>query len=192
MTEEITSYKGFDKNLQCRGFQYEIGKEYKHDGPVKACESGFHACENPLDVFEYYAPAGNRFAIVKQSGELARYSEDSKVASSSITIQAELTLPGLIKAAIDYTFSKCAPIDPESPASNSGTRGAASNSGKHGIAAGFGYNNRAQSSETGAIVLVHRNDDGEIIHIRASKVDDNGIKPNVWYTLNSDGEFVEC
>lgn len=190
--EVITAYKGFDQDLKCRGFQYEIGKTYTHAGEVKACEGGFHACEYPLDVFNYYGPASNRFAIVEQSGDLSKHEDDSKVASRVISIKAEIDLHGIIKAAIEYTFSKVKPADPNSPASNSGVRGAASNSGKHGVAAGFGYDNKAMSDETGAIVLVRRSDDGEITHIRASKVGENGIKANVWYSLDENGEFVEA
>jgi hypothetical protein len=196
--EPIISYKGFDQNLHCRGYQYEISKTYTHEGEVEVCKSGFHACEYPLDVFGYYPPAISRFAVVTQSGRLSRNSEDTKVASSSITIKAELDFPGIIKAAIEYTMNR---VKPEAgaasnsgdygAASNSGYQGAASNSGQHGIAAGFGYSNKAKSCETGAIVLVHRNNDGEIVQIRASKVGENGIKPDVWYELDEDGNFVE-
>ena len=189
--EEITAYKGFDANLQCRGFQYEIGKEYEHDGAVEACASGFHACEYPLDVFGYYPPAGSRFAFVKQSGALSRHGGDSKIASQKISISAELTLPGIIKAAIEYTVSRCCPVDPESPASSTGYRGAASSTGKHSVAMSSGYAGKAMAGESGAIVLVHRNNDGEITSIRASKVGDNGVKPGVWYSLDENGEFVE-
>jgi hypothetical protein len=187
--EPIISYKGFDQNLHCRGYQYEIGKTYTHEGEVEVCKSGFHACEYPLDVFGYYPPAISRFAVVTQSGRLSRNSEDTKVASSSITIKAELDFPGIIKAAIEYTMNR---VKPEAgAASNSGDYGAASNSGQHGIAAGFGYSNKAKSCETGAIVLVHRDNNGEIVQIRASKVGENGIKPDVWYELDEDGNFVE-
>ena len=119
--ETIESFKGFDGNMQCRGFQYAIGESYKHDGDVVACGSGFHACEYPLDVFTYYPPAGNRFARVVQSGQTAREANgDSKIASSEITIKAEISIADLIKAAIDYTFKRAKPVDPDSPASATG------------------------------------------------------------------------
>jgi hypothetical protein len=81
------NYKGFDKDLKCRGFQYEIGKEYECAAAV-ACETGFHACERPLDVFSYYPPASSRYCEVEQSGETNASSDDSKVASTKIKIGA--------------------------------------------------------------------------------------------------------
>ena len=112
-----TAYKGFDKDLKCRGFQFEVGQTYTHEGDVEACAGGFHACEYPLNVFSYYAPANSRFAVVEQSGDLTRRCDDTKVASRTITIKAELDLPGLIRAAIEYTFKQAKPVDPASPAS---------------------------------------------------------------------------
>ena len=190
--EEITSFKGFNDKWECRGFQFKLGETFHHDGPVKACESGFHACEYPLDVFNYYPPAGNRFAVVKQSGDLSRHNGDTKVASKSISIMAEINIAGLVKAAIEYTTSRCNPVDPDSPASATGYQGAASATGEASVAAATGWNGRAQGAEGCAIVLVYRDDDGKIIHIRASKVGDNGIKPGVWYELDADGQFVEA
>ncbi len=196
----ILAYKGFDANMRCRDFQYEIGKTYEHDGEVKACRSGFHACEYPLDVFDYYPPANSCFAVVEQSGKLSRDGDDSKVASQKISIKAKIDIVGLVKAAIEYTTSRCTPIDPESPASSTGDygaasstgyQGAASSTGKHAVAMSAGHEGRAMASETGAIVLVHRNEDDEITHIRASKVGENGIKAGVWYQLDANGEFVE-
>ena len=101
----MKTYKGFDKNLKCRGFQYEIGKEYETD-TAKACESGFHACENPLDVFDYYPPADSRYCEVEQSGELDKGSDDSKIASTKIKIGAEIGLSGLIKAGVKFILEK--------------------------------------------------------------------------------------
>ncbi|MCL5767390.1 hypothetical protein [Acinetobacter sp. ANC5681] len=155
--ETITTYKGFDKDLKCRGFQYEIGKTYKHDGEVKACGSGFHACEHPLDVLGYYPPSQSRYAVVEQSGDLSREDGgDTKVASREISIKFEIGIADLVKFAIDYTFSKCTPIDPESPASATGYQGAASATGYQGAASATGEygaasatGNRGAASATG-------------------------------------------
>jgi hypothetical protein len=101
----IKSYKGFNKDMTCRGFQYEIGKEYE-EKEAKACECGFHACEYPLDVFGYYNPAQSKFCEVEQDGIISTHDEDSKVASSKIKIGAEISIAGLVKAAIKFTKSK--------------------------------------------------------------------------------------
>jgi hypothetical protein len=147
-TPVIVAYKGFDANMQCRGYQFAIGQTYKHQGKVKACESGFHACEYPLDVFNYYEPASNRFALVEQSGELSRHEGDSKVASSKITIKAEINFAGIVKAAIEYTTSRCKPVDPASPASATGTQGAASATGDQGAASATGDQGAASATGT--------------------------------------------
>ena len=101
MTTIINSFKGFDKDLKCRDFQFEVGKEYE-EPKAEACECGFHACENPLDVLEYYGGVDNRFCEVEQSGEISRKSDDTKVASSKIKIKAEIGFTGLFKAGIEY------------------------------------------------------------------------------------------
>nr|DAW16005.1 MAG TPA: hypothetical protein [Caudoviricetes sp.] len=101
MSETIKSYKGFDKDLKCRGFQYEIGKEYE-EPEADVCRAGFHACERPLDVFNHYCPVNSRFCEVEQSGELSRDTDDSKVASTKIKIGAEIGIPGLVKAQIEW------------------------------------------------------------------------------------------
>ena len=348
------AYKAFGMDMQCRGYQYEVGKTYTHNSEVKLCESGFHACEYPLDVFSYYPPARSQFAIVEQAGNLDRHGNDSKVASESITVKAKIDIADMVKASIEYTSSRCNPICPDSPASATGCygaasakgdygaasatgcqsaasatnhhsaaaatsdRSAASATGYHGAASATGYQSAASATgcqgsasatsghsaasatgcqgsasatsdhsaasatgyrgaasatgdlgaasatgrygaasatgecgsasatgylgaasatgdystasadgkqgaasatgknsaasasgeqsvacglgcssksmaakHSGAIVLVHRDSGGNIIHIRASKVGENGVKPNVWYSLNVDGEFVE-
>ena len=102
----MKTYKGFDKDLKCRNFQYEIGKEYEMDGPIEACERGFHACEAPLDVFRYYPPGTSRYCEVEQSGDIDKHGDDSKVASSKIKIGAEVSVPNLIKAHMQYVREK--------------------------------------------------------------------------------------
>jgi len=98
----VIAYKGFDSALKCRGFQYEVGKTYTHDGEVQACQSGFHSCENPLDVLKYYPLNGSRFALVELSGELSRHGDDSKIASGKITVRAELKIPELVAATVAW------------------------------------------------------------------------------------------
>ena len=137
------NYKGMNANMQCRGFQYEVGKEYETDEAV-VCEAGFHACEYPLDVINYYAPAESRYAVVEQSGKISKSGEDTKVASTKIKIVAEIGIAGLVKAAIEYTKTRAK----EEPGGHAtGYRGAASATGDRGAASATGY--RGAASATG-------------------------------------------
>ncbi|HBO3142276.1 TPA: hypothetical protein L4S02_000912 [Pseudomonas aeruginosa] len=211
--EVVTAYKGFKQDLTCRGYQFEIGGTYKHEGEVEACASGFHSCEYPLDVFGYYAPGDSRFAIVKASGQLSRHDDDSKIASATLVVEAEISMPTMISRAIDWIMARldssveqtvagdtASNTGNRSAASNTGNRSAASNtgdysaaevSGKESVAASLGIEGRARASAGSAIVLCHRDDKGHLIHIRASKVGENGVKPDTWYQLSAEGEFVE-
>ena len=150
MSETIVAYKGFDKDLKCRGFQYEVGKEYE-EPKAKACESGFHACERPLDVFNYYHPKdGSRFCVVEQSGKISKENEDSKVASSKIKIGAEIGILGLVNAQIEYVKARCTNkynAEPGKPAT-AGDSGAAT-AGDSG-AATAGYSGAATAGAWGA------------------------------------------
>ena len=138
------NYKGFDKDLKCKGFQYEIGKEYECENAV-ACETGFHACERPLDVFSYYPPASSRYCEVEQSGKTDANSDDSKVASTKIKIGAEIGIPGLVKAQIEYVkaHTTMEHTDPEaatagdSGAATAGNRGAATAGDRGAATAGY-------------------------------------------------------
>ncbi|EAO9321527.1 hypothetical protein OL53_22400 [Salmonella enterica] len=335
MTKEIVTFKGFNKDLKCRGFQFAIGETFHHDGKVEACGSGFHACECPFDVFSYYPPAESRYAETISFGVIDREEiGDTKIASASITIKAELTLPQFIQRGIEWIWSKidksleqqimtgnwsaatntgyrsaatntgyrsaatntgyrsaatntgdqsaatntgnwsaatntgdqsaatntgnwsaATNTGDQSAATNTGYRSAATNtgyrsaatntgnrsaatntgnrsaatntgnwsaatntgnrsaatntgyrsaatntgyrsaaevSGSQSVAAAFGIEGKARASEGAAIVLCYRDEDGELIHIRASKVGENGIMPDTWYQLDEDGEFVEC
>ncbi|MEX4507493.1 hypothetical protein MY920_03955 [Haemophilus influenzae] len=210
MTEEnkeIIAYKGFKQDWTCRGYQYEVGKTYEHKGNVEACESGFHACEYPLDVLSYYSPAVSKFAVVKMSGETSKDSDDTKIASAKITIETEINLPEMIKKAVewikgkvDWDAAKVSNTGYWSAATNTGNRSVATNtgnwsaaevSGKQSIAVALGWQSKAKASIDGAIVCVYRNHEGELIHIKASKVGENNIKADTWYTLDEIGKFVE-
>ncbi|QIH94069.1 hypothetical protein EJB20_22925 [Klebsiella pneumoniae] len=267
---QITTYKGFKQDLTCRAFQFELGKTFEHKGKVEACSSGFHSCEYPLDCFSYYPPAESRYAEAVAEGQISKEDGgDSKIASATITIKAELSVHQLVTRAIEWIWSRvdksleqtntgyqsaasntgdysaasntgdysaASNTGYQSAASNTGYRSAASNtgyrsaasntgyqsaasntgdysaasntgyrsaasntgdcsaaevSGSHSVAAAFGIESKARASVNSAIVLCYRNDEGELIHIRASKVGENDIKPDTWYTLNADGQFVE-
>ena len=157
MEQKLKTYKAFDKDLSCRGFKYEVGKEYEETGDIKACEKGFHACPYPLDVFGYYAPAGSRFCEVEQSGKIDD-SESDKVCSSKIRIGAELDIRGLVKAAVSFVKERCTNecnAEPGKPAT-AGDSGAAT-AGNYGAAtagdrgaATAGYRGAATAGDYGA------------------------------------------
>ena len=141
----IEAIKGFNRDLTCRDFKFEIGKSFKQDGQVKACESGFHACPtdlDPLTVFQFYAPGTSRYCIVDMGGEIDR-SEIDKAASSEIFVRSELTVADLIDRAVKFRLAK---VKPTGAASNSGARGAASNSGYGGAASNSGDYGAASTS----------------------------------------------
>ena len=140
------TFKGFNKDLQCRGFQFEVGKTYEHDGAVKACDSGFHACENPFDVWDYYSPCDARYAVVTQDGELSEHEVDSKVASAKITIDAELSLPEFVSKAVSWLFEHCATTDSDKPQAASGRYSKLAASGYNSNLAASGYNSNLAAS----------------------------------------------
>ena len=150
MAEVIKSYKGFNKDMTCRGFQYEEGKEYEEE-KADACHSGFHACEYPMDCLGYYSPNESVYHEVEQSGEFDRGENDSKVASTKIKIGVRLDVAGLVKAAIDFTMSRVkkeARSDEDYGASSAtGNYGASSATGYYGASSATGY--KGASSATG-------------------------------------------
>ena len=194
-------YTGFDKNLKCRDFQYEIGKTYE-EPTAELCEKGFHACEYPLDVFGYYAP-----------GDMSRYCEvdlddvsdkksnvDSKRCGKKIAVKAEIGIAGLVKAAVDFVMEN---IKDENKEANTGNYSASTNtgdyskadvSGKESVAAALGIDSRSKGALGCWIVIAeweryeefnwHRKD------VQCFKVDGENIKPDTWYKLKN-GELVE-
>ena len=150
MGNAVKSYKGFNKDMTCRGFQYEEGKEYEEES-VEVCNHGFHACEYPLDCLNYYSPNESVYHEVEQSGEIQKHNKDTKVASTKIKIGAEISIAGLVKAAIEYTVkrvNKDAESDEKHGASSAtGYKGASSATGDYGASSATG--NCGASSATG-------------------------------------------
>ena len=193
-------YKGFDKELKCRGFQYEIGKEYREE-IADLCNKGFHACENPLDIFKYYSPKdGSRFCEV----ELAEVSDqkdssDSKRCGKVIKIGAELDIAGLCKAHFEYVTARCDPAKTtaagdkeaasagESGSASAGSWGSAS-AGENGIACCRG--GKVKGGFGCAICCAELDEYGNNIGIAAAIVDGDKIKADTWYTVKN-CQFVE-
>ena len=192
----IKGYKGFDKNLQCRGFQYKVGKTFEEKGTIKACESGFHFCENPFNVFNYYSPSDSRYCNVEGDGKIDTDNSDSKVACSKLHIHTEIGLSGLISAGVkfildkvDWGNNKATNTGYQSAATNTGDRSAASVEGKDSIAIVTGYDSKAKGAMDCWIVLTERGDwDGNtypIINVQAFKVDGISIKADTFYKLKN-------
>ena len=201
----IKGYKGFDKDLKCRDFQYEVGKEYSTDKAV-ACETGFHYCENPLDVLGFYSPCDdtgtlNRFCEVEGSGDFDK-SESDKTCCTHLKVKAEIGLQGLIKAGVKFILDRVKWEDNKqsntgyrSAATNTGNRSAASVEGKESIAIVTGKDSKAKGSLGCWLVLTERGEwDGKgypIKEVKAFKVDGDKVKADTWYKL-VDGEPIEA
>ena len=156
MGNAVKSYKGFNKDMTCRGFQYEEGKEYEEKS-VEVCNHGFHACEYPLACLEYYAPSESVYHEVEQSGEIQKHSNDTKVASTKIKIGAEISIAGLVKAAIEYTVKRVNK-DAESngdygASSATGNYGASSATGTCGASSATGYKGASSAEDKDAVAV---------------------------------------
>nr|DAL81493.1 MAG TPA: hypothetical protein [Caudoviricetes sp.] len=147
----MKAYKGFDKDLKCREFQYEVGKEYEEENSA-LCKKGFHACENPLDTFRYYAPTDSRYCEVDVDDNGERNSYDSKVCGKHIRIGAEIGLKGVINAFVRFVLDKCESATEENASGWSGNAAApgdsgnAAASGVRGNAAASGWRGNAAAS----------------------------------------------
>ena len=157
MEQKTKGYKGFDKDLKCRGFQYKVGETYKTDN-AEVCETGFHFCENPFDVFYYYPPSCekgvNRFCEVEGGGKIDKDCDGSKIACSEIKIGAEIKLDGIINAGVKFILDKVKWVNNKdtntgdySAATNTGDYSAATNTGDYSAATNTG--NRSAATNTG-------------------------------------------
>ena len=202
----MKTYKGFNKDMTCRGFHYEEGKEYEISGDVKCCENGFHACEDPLDCFNYYAPGQSVYHEVEQSGEISRNNDgESKVASSKIKIGARLDIAKIVNLHFDFVKSRTTFKNTDPKQASAGEEGAAS-AGEYGAAvskgsAAVGENGIACVRRNGCrikggigaiLVIAEENEyDSDIKEWKAFVVDGEKIKADTYYTLK-DGEIVEA
>ena len=149
----MNGYKGFGNDFKCRGFQFEPGKTYEHDGEARACASGFHFCESPFDVWTYYPPSDSRFAKVEGMGKTDKNGEDSKVACTKLHVGAEISLNAFVNAGVKFILDRVTPEKKEtntgnhSAATNTGTRSAATNTGNWSAATNTGY--QSASTNTG-------------------------------------------
>ena len=204
MGEVIKAYKGFNKDMTCRNFQYEEGKEYEEER-AEACNCGFYACEHPLDCLRYYDPAHSVYHEVEQGGEISKRSDDTKVASTKIKIGARVSIAGLVQAAIEYTKERDKP-----EADSDGYKGASSATDDKGksaaensnsVAVAWGPEAMAKGVKGSTLVLAEWeriNEDTWVWKEEAwgfknsimVRVDGEKVKENTWYTLK-DGELVE-
>ena len=201
-------YKGTDKDMKCRGFQFDLGKEYVEE-EAKLCEKGFHGCEYPLDVFAHYAPADSRFFVADLDGVTDETgSDDTKRVGTKIKLKAEIGIAGIVKAAVEYIKEKAESSKNQtgnhsaatntgycSAATNTGNHSAATVEGKESVAIVTGTNSKASGAIGCWLVLTERGDwNGDtcpIKEVRAVKVDGAAIKPEVFYKLEN-GEVVEA
>ena len=212
--DKMKTYKGFNKDMTCRDFQYEEGKEYEATGEIKCCNNGFHACEDPLDCFNYYAPWKSVYHEVEQSGEISRTNDgDSKVASSKIKIGARLDIAKIVRLHFDFIKSRTTfeNTDPEQAsagaqgAASAGAYGAASagaqgaavskgsaDVGENGIACVRGNGCKIKGGIGAILVIAEENEyDSDIKEWKVFVVDGQKIKADTYYTLKN-GEIVEA
>ena len=175
----IHAIKGMNLDMTCRDFQFAQGQSYTHEGSVKACRSGFHACpddQHPLAVFGYYAPGLSRYFDVTGSGKTDR--DGDKIAATQITIGVEITIPELVKRAVEWVWSRCTLTEGQTA---TGDRGAASATGYQGAAMSAGYAGRVSGSDGNALFAVERDGDYNIVSVASGIVGRDGIKAGVWY-----------
>lgn len=203
----IKSYKAFDKNMQCRGFQYEVGKEYEMDGEIKCCNRGFHACKSPMEVWDNYDMLSYRFAEVEQSGKIDEEGNSTKVCSSHIKIKAELKLADIIKVGVEWLKDITSPTKVKTDIAKNDNGGYSAQIGSSGDSAQIdstgedsvimcaGNNSMAKAKVGSWITLAEWEWNYEKnryvpLCVKTEYVDGNNIKADTWYQLKN-GEFVE-
>ena len=222
MSDKVEGYKGFNKHLSCRGYQFEEGKTFKHDGDISICNSGFHFCENPIDIFSYYSPDDSVFHIVSGHGKTLKHDEDSKIVCSEITIGASISLHDFIADGIKFFFNRkyssnntrhstgdssassatgyssaSSATGDSSASSATGYRSASSATGNRSAAVCTGLYGKAMAGRYGCIALAFYNENEQRIEMRCAETGcgdglDGKLKAMAWYKLDDDGNFIEC
>ena len=185
--KKMNGFKGFNKDLTCRDFQFKEGEVFTED-EAKLCDSGFHFCEHPLDCFSYYPPADSVYHTVEAERVSSEIGNDTKRVAKTIKIGARLDICNIVKATVEYVWER-ATLGENS--SNTGGYGAAKAKGNHSCAFNAGFAGKVKGALGCGICCVERDpDDGKILHIRADIVDGEKIKADTWYTVKN-GEWVE-
>lgn len=200
---KIIAYKGFNKDFKCRDFQYEVGKTYEMDGNIKCCGRGFHACESPMDVFDYYDMLTSRFAEVEQSGEIDKVDNSTKICSSRIKIKAELKLADIINLGVEWLKEITAPSKIKANNSSndgdyaqigsSGDYAKIDSSGRNSVVMCAGFDSKAKAAIGSWITLAEWKEIGDVwkpICVKTEQVDGSRIKADTYYKL-IDGKFNE-
>ena len=209
----MKAYKGFNRDMTCRGFQFEEGKTYEHEGDVQLCESGFHACEDPIDCLRYYEPCESVYHEVELDGVSDERQEDTKVVGKTIRIGARMSVKDIVKASIDYGFASCkdakdgdcaSEINSRQAASGYGSRQAASGDMSRQAASGYGSrqettgkncvrmaagNSGRAKGKIGSWIVLTEWENG-VPNVVARRIDGKEVKEDVWYTLRN-GKFAE-
>ena len=218
----MKAYKGFDKDLKCRGFQYEIGKEYE-EKEASLCNKGFHACEHPFDTFGYYPPTNSRYCVVEIDETGERSYDDTKICGTKIKIGAELGIKGLIKAAFKYTKERCTnnEMGGNSSALTGGNSSALTGGDWSALTGGdwsaltggnssaltggdssaltggdssvvYGGEDAKVRAGKGSVLALQYWKNGAFKGVKCKVVDGVKIKENTYYKLNKRGGFVEA
>jgi hypothetical protein len=205
----LKGVKAFEKGLICRGFQFAENQTFTHDGEIEICEAGFHFCENPLDVLDYYDLVGSDFAEVEAMGESEKHDKDSKIVTNQLKVNGKIDLKGFIKLSFEYLWEKC---KDNKKTSASGYSSQLAASGYHSkLAASGDYSQLAASGDSSQLDIMGQNgvganigkygvikgivgtwitlaeyDDNNIcVCVKSAKIDGKKLKADTWYRLEN-------
>jgi len=206
----IKGYKAFNKDMTCRGFQYKEGETYECK-EVSICDNGFHFCENPLDILDYYNLCESEFHEVEGLGKFDKHKEDSKVATTKIKIGVKVDLKAFVSASIDFVFKSCkfknsakqassgdyakqassgyyaqqASSGDSAQQASSGDSAQSEINGKYSVSASIGRNSKIRGKKGNWITLAEYDNGGKPICVKSAQIDGKKIKEDTWYILKN-------